>query len=264
MTGFRAAIFDVDGVLVDSPHERAWRDALHELLDGDWRELRSQSSWAPDAFTSLVYQQHVAGKARAAGARAALAYFSLPDDDAHVEQYAARKQAIVSRLIDAGEFTAYADALRFVVAVKRAGLRIAAASSSKNARGLLAHVELAGVAGVTDEYPTLLDAFDVDVSGRDFAHGKPHPDMFLAAAEELRVVPADAVVVEDSPAGVEAAVAGGMAAIGVARREDASLLDAAGAGVVVASLDDVDVDALGSGVLALRAGAGTRDPGSSH
>jgi beta-phosphoglucomutase len=32
-TGFRGAIFDVDGVLVDSPHERAWRDALKELME---------------------------------------------------------------------------------------------------------------------------------------------------------------------------------------------------------------------------------------
>lgn len=37
--GFRGAIFDVDGVLVDSPHERAWRDALRQLMDTDWHDI---------------------------------------------------------------------------------------------------------------------------------------------------------------------------------------------------------------------------------
>lgn len=54
---------------------------------------------------------------------------------------------------------------------------------------------------------------------------------------------------EDAPAGVEAAKAGGMDAIGIARRDDADLLGAAGADVVVTSLDEVDLDALASGRL---------------
>jgi FMN phosphatase YigB (HAD superfamily) len=58
---------------------------------------------------------------------------------------------------------------------------------------------------------TLLDYFDVDVSGRDFAHGKPHPEMFLTADRELGVAPAAAIVIEDAVAGIEAAKAGGMA-----------------------------------------------------
>ena len=40
-----AVIFDVDGVLLDSPHERAWREALHDLMTGEWRHLRS--TWSP-------------------------------------------------------------------------------------------------------------------------------------------------------------------------------------------------------------------------
>ena len=43
---FRGAIFDVDGVLVDSPHELAWRDALGRLMDGEWRDIRDQTGWA--------------------------------------------------------------------------------------------------------------------------------------------------------------------------------------------------------------------------
>jgi beta-phosphoglucomutase-like phosphatase (HAD superfamily) len=100
---------------------------------------------------------------------------------------------------------------------------------------------------------TLLDLFDVDVSGRDFAHGKPDPEMFLTAARELGVEPAHAVVLEDAPAGIQAAEAGEMASIGVARRpDDAELLEGAGADLVVATLDDVDIDALRGGRLSAR------------
>jgi len=47
LAGFRGAIFDVDGVLVDSPHERAWREAFAELMDTEWRDVRELSSYAP-------------------------------------------------------------------------------------------------------------------------------------------------------------------------------------------------------------------------
>ena len=50
-----AGIFDVDGVLVASPHERAWQEALADLMAGDWREVASATSYAPDGFdTALV------------------------------------------------------------------------------------------------------------------------------------------------------------------------------------------------------------------
>ncbi|MGH2930314.1 MAG: HAD family phosphatase, partial [Solirubrobacteraceae bacterium] len=54
---FRGAIFDVDGVLVDSPHERAWREALQALMESpDWAPIRRASTWTPDGFTSRVYE----------------------------------------------------------------------------------------------------------------------------------------------------------------------------------------------------------------
>ena len=44
MPGFRGAIFDVDGVLVDSPHEKAWQESLRELMESDWQDIREQDN----------------------------------------------------------------------------------------------------------------------------------------------------------------------------------------------------------------------------
>jgi beta-phosphoglucomutase len=128
---FRGAIFDVDGVLVDSPHELAWREAFRALMDGEWRDIRDQTSWTAERFTPAVYQQVIAGMPRMAGARAAMEYFGVPDIDARIEQYAAGKQQYVIKLIEQGRFMAFPDALRFILAVKHMGIRVAAASSSK-------------------------------------------------------------------------------------------------------------------------------------
>jgi beta-phosphoglucomutase-like phosphatase (HAD superfamily) len=183
-----------------------------------------------------------------------LDHFAVPDIDVRVEEYAARKQSMVIRLIEAGDFTAYPDALRFIIAIKDRGLRVAAASSSKNADLFLRQIRLDEFATAQQLSSTsvhagisLLDYFDADVSGRDFAHGKPHPEMFLTAAQELDVEPRAAMVLEDAPAGVQAAKAGGMTAIGIARRDDAQLLADEGADVVVQSLDEVDLVALDQG-----------------
>jgi beta-phosphoglucomutase-like phosphatase (HAD superfamily) len=256
---FRGAIFDVDGVLVDSPHEKAWRESLRELMESDWRDIRDQTTWSPEAFTSQVYREYMSGKPRMSGARAALDYFKVPDAERRTAEYGQRKQEMVVRLIEAGDFTAYPDALRFVIAVKDAGMLIADASSSKNAGLFLRQIRLDTFAreqGISSPSVrpglTLLEIFDADVSGRDFARGKPDPEIFLTAAHELGVEPANAIVLEDATAGVEAAKAGGMAAIGIARADDAQMLAAAGADIVVASLDDVDKAALAGGTLATR------------
>jgi beta-phosphoglucomutase-like phosphatase (HAD superfamily) len=257
---FAGGIHDVDGVLVDSPHEVAWREALHELMEGDWSDIRDQTTWSPDAFTPQVYQEVLSGKPRSAGARAALSHFRVPDAERRTAEYAERKQAGLIALIDAGRFHAYPDALRFVLAVRAAGIRIAAASSSKNAKLFLSRIRLdtfVAEQGLDDAGiepgETLLDAFDVDVSGRDFAHGKPHPEIFLTAADELGLPPGRCFVVEDAVSGIQAAKAGGMAGLGVARQDDAALLAGADADLVVSSLDDVDLGRLGEGRLVARA-----------
>lgn len=257
--GFKGAIFDVDGVLVNSPHERAWRDSLTELMHTDWAQIRDQTAWSQERFTPQVYQQVMSGKPRMSGALAALEYFQVPQADERAKTYAARKQEMVIKLIEAGEFAAYPDALRFLLAVRDTGILVAAASSSKNAGLFLRQIRLDTFAeheSLPYHLPsptTLLGYFDADLSGRDFAHGKPHPDIFLAAAAELGFAPQACFVVEDAASGVQAAKAGGMAALGIARADDENALAAKKADLVVTSLDEVDVTRLASHELARRA-----------
>jgi beta-phosphoglucomutase len=253
---FRGAIFDVDGVLVDSPHEQAWREGLRQLMENDWSDIRPQTSYAPEKFTPEVYQRVMSGKPRYAGAQAALEHFGVPDAERRAREYGDRKQVMIVELIEAKEFEEYPDALRFVLAVKQDGILVAAASSSKNARAFLRLVrldEFADKEGLSYDFLrpgyTLLDILDADVSGRDFEQGKPHPEIFLTAAKELSLPPGECFVVEDAANGVQAAKAGNMAALGLARAEDEELLEDAGADLVVTSLDDVSLDALAEGRL---------------
>jgi beta-phosphoglucomutase-like phosphatase (HAD superfamily) len=254
--GFRGAIFDVDGVLVDSPHEQAWREGLRQLMENDWSDIRPQTSYAPEKFTPEVYQRVMSGKPRYAGAQAALEHFGVPDAERRAREYGDRKQVMIVELIEAKEFKEYPDALRFVLAVKQDGILVAAASSSKNAGAFLRLVRLDEYAekeGLSYDFLrpgyTLLDILDADVSGRDFEQGKPHPEIFLTAAKELGLPPEECFVVEDAANGVQAAKAGNMAALGLARAEDEALLEDAGADLVVTSLDDVSLDALAEGRL---------------
>ena len=254
--GFRGAIFDVDGVLVDSPHEQAWREGLRGLMENEWSDIRPQTSYAPEKFTPVVHQRVMSGKPRYAGAQAVLEDFGVPGPEQRALEYGDRKQVMIVDLIEAKEFKEYPDALRFVLAVKEAGILIAAASSSKNAGAFLKLVRLDEFAereGLSYDFLrpgyTLLDILDADVSGRDFEQGKPHPEIFLTAAEELGLPPEESFVVEDAANGVQAAKAGNMAALGLARAEDEELLEDAGADLVVTTLDDVSIDALAEGRL---------------
>ncbi|MGZ4506484.1 MAG: HAD-IA family hydrolase [Blastococcus sp.] len=261
-TAFRGAIFDVDGVLVDSPHELAWREAFRALMEGEWRDIRDQTSWTAERFSPAVYQEVMAGRPRMEGARAAMEYFGVPDIDSRVDQYADAKQEHVIKLIDEGRFMAFPDALRFIIDVKAMGIRVAAASSSKNAKLFLERIRLDLFAAeqriecdFVHEGMTLAEVFDADISGRDFPRGKPHPEIFLTAAQELGLDPADCFVTEDASTGIQAAKAAGMAALGVARLDDRDMLLEAGADLVVTTLDDVSRRALAEGRLEERRAA---------
>src|SRR5208337_1645039 len=196
----RAAVFDVDGVLLASPHERAWREALVGFAD-------------PSRFTPELYEAQVAGKPRMAGAVAALKALGVMHPERQAVDYAERKQKRLEELIRDGQFSAFPDALRFVQSVAALGLPMAVASSSKNANGMMKAVKL-------PSGQSLIDIFNVNVCGWDLPKGKPDPAIFLLAAQGLRIEPGACFVAEDAPAGIKAALAGGMAPLGIARNDD--------------------------------------------
>lgn len=99
---------------------------------------------------------------------------------------------------------------------------------------------------------TLLSLFDADLSGHEVPKGKPDPALFLLAADAVKTPPGQCVVVEDAPAGIRAARAGGMTALGIARLGDEALLHEVGADLVVTSLDLIEVATLAEGTLRAR------------
>ena len=225
-------IFDVDGVLLASPHERAWRQALTGFGD-------------PAPFTTALYQATVAGKSREDGARAALEALGLAHWDIQASAYAKAKQACLEALIAEGGVLAFPDALRLVAGLASLGLPMAVASASKNASAMLRAIAL-------PKGGNLADVFAAEVCGRDLARGKPDPEIFRLAAAELGLAADQCLVIEDATAGITAARAAGMAALGVARLNDAAALHAAGADLVVSSLDEISLSSLKQGRLGLR------------
>jgi HAD superfamily hydrolase (TIGR01509 family) len=228
----RAAIFDVDGVLLASPHERAWREAIAAFAE-------------PARFSPELYETQVAGKPRMAGALAALVALGVKQPERKAVPYAERKQKRLEELIREGQVSAFPDALRFVQSLAALGLPMAVASSSKNANGMMKAIKLP-----SDR--SLFDMFNVNVCGADLPEGKPNPAIFLLAARELRIEPKACFVAEDAPAGIKAALAGGMAPLGIARNDDEPLLRSAGADLVVTSFDEIEISDLEKGRLCRR------------
>lgn len=87
------------------------------------------------------------------------------------------------------------------------------------------------------------DAIRTIVSGHDVSNGKPDPEVFLKAAVGLQMPPRHCVVIEDAPSGIEAALNGGFAAVGVTTNQPACRLDHAH--VVVGSLTELSAARLG-------------------
>jgi beta-phosphoglucomutase len=86
--------------------------------------------------------------------------------------------------------------------------------------------------------------FPVSVNGKEVANGKPAPDVFLLAAEQLGLAPDRCIVVEDAPVGIQAARAAGMRAVAVTTTNTAEDLEAAGAQHVASDLQALELENL--------------------
>ncbi len=190
------------------------------------------------------YDRYVDGLPRADGVRGFLRSrgIDLPDgdpDDAPdqpldrvtVNGLGNRKNDIVQRRIREDGVEVYEGSVRYLHAVRGAGLRTAVVSSSANTR------EVLQVTGLADLFDARVDG---QVARERKLPGKPNPDTFLAGAAELGADPGAAAVFEDALAGVQAGRAGHFGiVIGVDRVGQADALREHGADVVVRDLAEL-------------------------
>lgn len=235
----RACLFDLDGVLTPTAkvHAAAWK----ELFDDVLRRHADRTGIPLVLFDPIDdYLKYVDGKARVDGTRSFLESRHIPlpggipgdpPEAQTVEGLAARKDRYFTARLRRDGVRAYPDAVRYLAAVRQAGLRRAVVSSSKNCE------EVMLAAGIQGQVEIRVDG---KVAIAERLPGKPAPDTFLAAAERLGVAPYEAAVFEDAISGVEAGRAGGFGyVVGIARDGAGDELIAHGADLAVNDLDEL-------------------------
>ncbi|MGD2059989.1 MAG: trehalose-phosphatase [Acidimicrobiia bacterium] len=231
----RAAIFDLDGVIVDTArlHGRAWKEAFdsffaHRGLDDTFDEVDD-------------YRGHVDGRPRYEGVAALLESRHIelpagdPSDEPGFDTHAAignLKNQRFHELVESEGVDVLDGADELIHSLDAQNVPMAVVSSSKNAPRVLPQ--------------RLASLIDVVFSGIDVAElempGKPAPDMFLEGARRLGVDPGSAAVVEDAPAGVRAGRLGGFAVVVGIDAEGSSHLEASGADFVVGAVGSLPHD----------------------
>lgn len=238
-SNIRACLFDLDGVLTETAklHARAWQRMFDDFL-----RARSNTAGTPFVPFDVVrdFEKYVDGKPRDDGTRAFLASrgIQLPEGSSSdppaaetIHGLSARKDELLHELLRQEGVRAFPGSLRYLHAVRNAGLRTAVVSSSRNGHDVLV------AAGIADLFDARIDGV---VAAERHLTGKPAPDTYLAAAQALAVAPTDAAVFEDAPAGVEAGHAGHFAfVVGVDRAGQAEELRRRGANVVVRDLSEL-------------------------
>jgi len=204
-------LFDMDGVLLDT--ERLYTEATQQIC----ARFGKTFDWA--------VKGNMIGRRALDSARYLVDALALP---LTAEEYLAERTVLFETLMPTA--AAMPGARELTGALKAAGAGLAVASSSSRA---LFDLKTTGHRAWFAEFAAIVLGDDPRVRA-----GKPAPDIFLVAAAELGVAPAACVVIEDAPAGVEAARAAGMQVIAV---PDPAMDRArfAGADAVVASLADL-------------------------
>jgi HAD superfamily hydrolase (TIGR01509 family) len=182
-----AVIFDCDGTLVDS--EPLARSAWARTLEPYGYAITDADAEATVGLPFPRTHEYFAARVE------------LPAADEIWTAYSGTLFALID-----DELVTFEDAVEAARELRSRGIPVGVASSSPRER---LHRTLARAG--------LLDAFEVTVAGDEVANGKPAPDMFLRTAERLGVAPADCIVIEDSPPGVQAGIAAGMHTLAVCR-----------------------------------------------
>lgn len=233
-TDYDAALFDLDGVITPTAevHMRAWAVMFNAYLDG------RDDDQPP--YTDEDYFAWVDGKPRYDGVRSFLTSRGItlpdgtPEDAPELETVCGlgnRKNAAFSAVLRDEGVTPYTASVALLDWLRERGTAVAVVSSSRNAPAVLA------AAGLADRFEVVIDG---QVAAATGLPGKPAPDTFLYAAEQLGVTKERSVVLEDALSGVQAGRAGDFGlVVGVDRGAGAQPLLDGGADVVVAELDEL-------------------------
>ncbi len=186
----KAYIFDLDGVLVftDRFHYQAWKQMADEM--------------------GIYFDEEINNRLRGVSRMESLEiilerYQGEPLTDERKQQLAEQKNEAYRELLQTmtpADVTAQVRAT--LTRLRQQGYKLAIGSSSKNARYILGRV------GLTEMFDAISD-------GTNITRSKPDPEVFLKAAEYLGMIPEECVVVEDAYAGIDAAKAADMQAVGI-------------------------------------------------
>lgn len=230
---YDAALFDLDGVLTPTAevHMSAWARMFSDFLT---------ARGVSQPYTEDDYFAHIDGRPRYEGVAAMLASRGIelphgsPEDSPSVETVCGlgnRKNELFTEVLRSEGITAYAGSLALLDHLEQVGVKMAVVSSSKNAP------EVLRAAGIADRFPVVVDGVVATERGLP---GKPRPDTYTHAAEQLGVPSTRSVVLEDAVSGVQAGAAGDFGlVVGVDRGAGAESLRRHGAEVVVSDLAEL-------------------------
>jgi len=196
---YKGIIFDLDGVIctTDEYHYLAWK-ALADRLGISFDRERNNLLRGVSRMESLEIILEKAEQAYT---------------DAEKLAFAEEKNAMYRQLLANMSPADLTDEVRNTLhTLRNAGLKLAIGSSSKNTPFILERIGLSGF-------------FDAVADGNMITYSKPHPEVFLKAADLIGLAPADCLVVEDAHAGVEAAVVGGFACAAIGDAKDDARAD---------------------------------------
>jgi beta-phosphoglucomutase len=207
----KAFIFDLDGVIVDTAkfHYLAWKELANDL-GFDFSEKQNEMLKGVSRSKSLEILLEIGN-------------LSLTQEQKEKLMFE-KNQRYLSSVESLGASEILPGIKDLILFLKSKNIRVALGSASKNAIPLLKSLEL-------------FEFFDAIVDGNDVTHAKPDPEVFLLAAEKLRVSPENCVVVEDSQAGIQAANIAGMTSLGIGSPENLS-----GSDFLFASTGDLTTD----------------------
>jgi len=241
---FDAVIFDLDGVITKTAlvHAASWKRMFDEYMKD--REERFGEPFKE--FTNAGdYLPYVDGKPRYKGVQSFLESrgidipFGDPSDEPEIETVCGlgnKKNIMFNKVLDDEGVEVYESSVEMLEGLKSAGVRIGVASSSKNCKPVLE------TAGLLHFFETRVDGV---VSAEIGLQGKPEPDIFTTACDNLGVEYHRSVVVEDAVSGVMAGHKGNFGlTLGLAREDNINELQVGGADIVVEDLSQIGLEGI--------------------